>query len=304
MTSEAHDLLQNWAQQLGGTRRLSEKTVTAYRDDVLGFLGFMVPHKGTGSSLKMLSSVSIRDMRSYLAHLRSTGLSARSVARHLSSVKNFYRYLSETKGIDATDVLSRKAPKFETPLPRPVAPDAAQALLEHTKLQANTDWAAARDVAVVMLMYGCGLRVSEALSLTGADIPLSDSLRITGKGGKQRMVPILPVVRDAVQAYVDAFPYPIAPDDPLFRGVRGGPLGVRQVEKTMEAVRRQLGLPASVTPHAMRHSFASHLLQAGGDLRTIQELLGHASLSSTQVYTGLDQSRLMEVYRKSHPKAR
>jgi len=303
MTTEAHDLLQNWAQQLDGTQRLSEKTVNAYRDDVLGFINFIITHKGSGASLKILASVTIRDMRSYLAYLRSGGLSARSVARHLSSVKNFYRYLSETKGIDATDVLSRKAPKFEKPLPRPVAPDAAKAMLEQTKLQAKTDWVAARDVAVVTLMYGCGLRVSEALSLTGADSPLSETLRIVGKGGKERIVPVLTVVRDAVQSYVEKFPYPIEADAPLFRGVRGGPLGARQVETTMETVRGQLGLPASVTPHAMRHSFASHLLQAGGDLRTIQELLGHASLSSTQVYTGLDQSRLMEVYRKAHPKA-
>ncbi|MEM7242161.1 MAG: tyrosine recombinase XerC [Pseudomonadota bacterium] len=304
MTSEAHDVLQKWIQQLGGARRFSEKTVTAYQDDVLGFLGFMVPHKGAGSSLKMLAAVSIRDMRSYMAHLRSRGLSARSVARHLSSVKSFYRYLSETQGIDATDILSRKAPKFEKPLPRPIAVDAAETLLTHTGLQSEVKWVAARDVAVVTLMYGCGLRVSEALSLTGADMPLGDSLRIIGKGGKERVVPILAVVREAVQAYLDACPYLIEDETLLFRGVRGGALSPRQIAKTMQTVRHQLGLPASVTPHAMRHSFASHLLQAGGDLRTIQELLGHASLSSTQVYTGLDESHLMDAYRKAHPKAR
>ena len=301
MTLEAHELVENWLQTLE-LRNLSKNSLTAYQKDVQDFLAFIIPHKDAGAGLAMLGAVNIKDMRSYMAHLRNKEISARSVSRHLSSVKNFYRFLSERHGVDATDVLSRKAPKFDAKLPRPVSANAAKEVIARTEIQSEESWVSARDVAIVMLMYGCGLRVSEALSLTWGDLPLGETLRIIGKGGKERIVPLLPNVKKAVDQYVDHAPFELDAEAPLFRGVRGKPLSARQVAKTMESVRHQLGLPASVTPHAMRHSFATHLLESGGDLRAIQELLGHASLSSTQVYTGLDQARLLEVYRKTHPK--
>ena len=199
--------------------------------------------------------------------------------------------------------MAARAPKFQKKLPRPLAEDAAQGVIETLDLQSQVPWVAARDQAVVTLLYGCGLRISEALGLTGADLPLGGSLRIIGKGGKERVVPVIGPAREAVEVYLRLCPYPTEPDAALFRGVRGGALGPRAVQKVVEQVRLQLGLPASVTPHAMRHSFATHLLNAGGDLRAIQELLGHASLSTTQAYTAVDTARLMEVYRRAHPKA-
>ena len=242
-------------------------------------------------------------MRAWMAHQRCRGVSARSLARALSAVKSFYRWLAERDGFDATAVLSTRSPKFKHKLPRPLAEDAAKAMIETVELQATTGWIAARDAAVLTLLYGCGLRISEALGLTGASVPLPDSLRIRGKGGKERMVPVLPITREAVARYVTLCPYPIEADTPLFLGARGGKLNPRLIAKVMEQSRMQLGLPATATPHAMRHSFATHLLAAGGDLRAIQELLGHASLSTTQAYTAVDTARLMEVYEKAHPRA-
>ena len=200
-------------------------------------------------------------------------------------------------------MLSTKAPKFQNKLPRPLAEEAAQDLLTTVESQSLTPWIAARDTAVITLLYACGLRISEALALTGADAPLGTSLRITGKGGKERIVPVIDVARTAVDVYCRACPYDLDPSSPLFRGTRGGALNPRIIQKTMQNVRLQLGLPPSATPHALRHSFATHLLSAGGDLRSIQELLGHANLSTTQAYTGVDTARLMEVYSQTHPKA-
>ncbi|MDO9523920.1 MAG: tyrosine-type recombinase/integrase, partial [Gemmobacter sp.] len=196
-----------------------------------------------------------------------------------------------------------RAPRCRRKLPRPLSEDAARAVLDQVGDDAREPWIAARDEAVVTLLYGCGLRISEALGLTAAAHPLADVLRIIGKGGKERLVPVLPVARSAVARYVGLCPYPLQRDGALFRGARGGPLGSRQIALVMERLRAQLGLPASATPHALRHSFATHLLSAGGDLRTIQELLGHASLSTTQAYTAVDAARLMEVYAKAHPRA-
>ncbi|MCX8508367.1 MAG: tyrosine-type recombinase/integrase, partial [Rhodobacteraceae bacterium] len=202
-------------------------------------------------------------------------------------------------------VLAARGPKYRRKLPRPLSPDAAQDMIAQIDLQAREDWVAARDTAVVTLLYGCGLRISEALSLTMADQPLPEVLHIRGKGGKERLVPVLPVARAAVADYVRLCPYPLAsaPHGALFRGARGGPLNPRLIAGAMEQARLALGLPASATPHAMRHSFATHLLSAGGDLRMIQELLGHASLSTTQAYTAVDAARLMEAYSAAHPRA-
>ncbi|MCI2400475.1 tyrosine recombinase XerC [Aliiroseovarius subalbicans] len=299
----ARNALEGWIDHIRALDGAADNTLTAYHTDVLGFLAFMAGHLGGAQGRAALARVSIRDMRSWMAHERSTGTGARSLARKLSAVKGFYRWLSERDGFDATAVLSTRSPKFTKKLPRPLAEDAARAVIETAGLQSTTGWVNARDMAVVTLLYGCGLRISEALSLTGADAPLPGVLRISGKGGKERLVPVLPAARDAVTAYLAACPHPQAPDAPLFRGVRGGALNPRQLQKTVEAARLQLGLPASATPHAMRHSFATHLLNAGGDLRAIQELLGHASLSTTQAYTAVDTARLMEVYDKAHPRA-
>jgi integrase/recombinase XerC len=200
-------------------------------------------------------------------------------------------------------VLSARAPRFQRRLPRPLSVEGARAMLEAVGEQAGEDWIAARDTAVLTLLWGCGLRISEALGLTGADVPLPEVLRIRGKGGKERVVPVLPAARAAVDRYAALAPFAPVADEPLFRGVRGGPLSPRLIQKAMETARLALGLPASATPHALRHSFATHLLAAGGDLRSIQDLLGHASLSTTQAYTAVDASRLMEVYEKAHPRA-
>lgn len=263
----------------------------------------MSRHHGGQQGLAPISRITISDMRSWMANERGRGLSARSLARALSAVKTFYGWLADREGFEPTAVMSTRAPKFQKKLPRPLSEDAAPALLSHVELQAQTPWVAARDVAVVTLLYGCGLRISEALNLKAKEAPLPEVLRILGKGGKERIVPVLPAARDAVNAYMDQIPFDLPADGALFRGVRGRQLSPRQIQKVMEQSRMQLGLPASATPHALRHSFATHLLSAGGDLRSIQELLGHASLSTTQAYTAVDTAHLMEAYTKAHPRA-
>lgn len=293
--------LDDWLRDLRALDGRAEATLEAYRTDVLGFLSFIGVHTGE-SGLPALGQLGITDMRAWMAHERGRGLSARSLARALSSVKGFMRWLADSEGFDPTAVLSARAPKYTRKLPRPLSEEAARAVLDTSELQAKEGWAALRDVAVVTLLYGSGLRVSEALSLQGGEYPLGETLRITGKGGKERIVPVLPAARKAVARYVGACPHDLN-QGALFRGVRGGPLGQRQVAKVMEQVRLQLGLPATATPHALRHSFATHLLNAGGDLRAIQELLGHASLSTTEAYTAVDTARLMEVYDRTHPRA-
>ncbi|MCO4846830.1 MAG: tyrosine recombinase XerC [Yoonia sp.] len=285
---------------LGGA---SDNTIKAYQSDVIGFLAFMTLHHGDAQGLGPLSKITVSDMRSWMASERARDVGARSLARSLSAVKTFYRWLSDREGFEATAVLSTRSPKFTRKLPRPLAVDAATAMIETVELQARDGWVAARDVAVVTLLYGCGLRISEALGLTGADVPLPPVMRITGKGGKERIVPVIDAARDAVDAYLKLSPHPVEPNSPLFRGTRGGALNPRMIQKVMEKSRLQLGLPATATPHALRHSFATHLLTAGGDLRAIQELLGHASLSTTQAYTAVDTAHLMEVYNRTHPKA-
>ena len=274
----------------------------AYQSDVLGFLAFMTQHHGAAQGLGPLSKITVSDMRAWMASERTRGVGARSLARQLSAVKTFYRWLSEREGFEPTAVLSTRSPKFTKKLPRPLAEDAATAMIDTVEMQATDPWVAARDSAVVTLLYGCGLRISEALSLTGADVPLPQVMRITGKGGKERIVPVIDAAREAVASYLRLCPHPMEPNAPLFRGARGGPLNPRAIQKVMERSRMQLGLPATATPHAMRHSFATHLLTAGGDLRAIQELLGHASLSTTQAYTAVDTAHLMDVYNKAHPR--
>jgi integrase/recombinase XerC len=244
-----------------------------------------------------------------MAQARARGCGARSLARALSALKGFSRWLADREdGFDATAILSARAPRHQRPLPRPLDEDAARAVTEQISDERAEAWVRARDGAVITMLYGGGLRISEALGLTGRDQPTMTTpgatLRIIGKGGKERLIPVIPAMAQAVAQYLSLCPHPLEPDAALFRGHRGGPLNPRQITGAMERVRHRLGLPATATPHAMRHSFATHLLSAGGDLRAIQELLGHANLSTTQVYTAVDQSRLMEAYRAAHPRAR
>ncbi|MFK7867646.1 MAG: tyrosine recombinase XerC [Roseobacter sp.] len=299
----AADALKRWLTHQTALKGAAENTIIAYRGDVADFLGFITQHKGDLQGLGALGTIGISDMRAWMAQLRRDETGARSVARKLSAVKSFYRWLAEREGFDPTAVLSARTPKYQKKLPRPLSPEAAQDLLHMVETNTQEPWIAARDTAVLTLLWGCGLRISEALALTGGDHPLPPSLRIVGKGNKERMVPVLPAARQAVAHYASLCPYEIEPSGSLFFAVRGGPLRPGAIQKVMATARMQLGLPASATPHAMRHSFATHLLNAGGDLRAIQELLGHASLSTTQAYTAVDTTRLMEVYARTHPKA-
>ncbi len=299
----ARDALQGWLSHLKSLDGKAAHTLTAYARDVTGWLAFLAQHRGGTEGLAAIATVPASDLRSWMAAERARGVSARSLARSLSAVKTFTAWLADRQGTDATTILSTRGPKYRRKLPRPLSVDAAADMIETVGEQAQEDWVAARDVAVVTLLYGCGLRISEALGLTGATHPLPDVLRITGKGNKTRLVPVLPAARAAVARYATLCPHDLTPAEPLFRGTRGGPLNPRLIALVMEKARMQLGLPSTATPHAMRHSFATHLLAAGGDLRSIQELLGHASLSTTQAYTAVDAARLMEVYESAHPRA-
>lgn len=297
------DALARWLDHLRALDGAAANTITAYARDVTRFLGFLALHNGGGEGLRAVANLPQGDLRSWMAAERARGVSARSMARGLSAVKGFVAWVADREGVDATTVLSARGPKFRRKLPRPLTVEGARDMIDMVGDQARTDWIAARDIAVVTLLYGCGLRISEALGLTGAAHPLPEVLRITGKGGRERLVPVLPVTREAVARYASLCPYDLAREAPLFRGARGGALNPRLIALVMEKARMQLGLPSSATPHAMRHSFATHLLSVGGDLRAIQELLGHASLSTTQAYTAVDAARLMEVYDKAHPRA-
>ncbi len=296
------DAMANWLTHLRALDGAADNTITAYNRDVAGYLHFFAQHRGDGA-MNTLTNATPSDLRAWMAHERSRGVAARSLARALSAVKSFTAHIADRDGTDATTILSLRGPKFRRKLPRPLTIDGARDMIDTVSNQSTNDWVAARDTAVVTLLYGCGLRISEALGLKGNAHPLPDVIRITGKGGRERLVPVLPAARDAVAAYARLCPYDLSAKDPLFRGMRGGPLNPRLIALVMEKSRLQLGLPATATPHAMRHSFATHLLSAGGDLRAIQELLGHASLSTTQAYTAVDAARLMEVYDMAHPRA-
>lgn len=298
------DARERWLSELSAVGGRAEKTIEAYRTDLQSFLAFLQNYEGKSLGEQEIARLSTRTMRAWMAHERARGLSARSLARALSAVKSFVAWQAKQEGFDPTAALATRSPKFQKKLPRPLSEEAARNMIDTLELQSTTDWIGLRDTAVVTLLYGCGLRISEAMGLMGRDLPLSDSLRIFGKGSKERIVPVIPAARRAVEVYVDACPFEITPDAPVFRGLRGGALNPRIVQKVMEKTRNQLGLPDTATPHAMRHSFATHLLNSGGDLRAIQELLGHASLSTTQAYTAVDTARLMEVYAAAHPRAR
>jgi len=299
------EALAGFLEHLAHERRASPRTVEAYSAAVRGYLRFLETHFDGALSLSDLGALSAGDIRAFLSHRRQGAkpLSARSLSQTLSAVRSFHRFLDRRLGVSCAALALVRGPKVVPGAPRPVSEDQALGLLEEAGDDPDrAPWEAARDAAVLALLYGCGLRISEALSLKGADVPLGDSLRITGKGSKTRLAPVLPQVAEAVAAYVAALPYPVAPDAPLFRAARGGPLPARRVQELMVKLRGRLGLSDRATPHALRHSFATHLLGAGADLRSIQELLGHASLSTTQRYTAVDAAGLLAAYSKAHPK--
>ena len=297
-----------WLEHLGGERRMSGKTVEAYGRDVRQFLGFMTDHLGGQPKLTDLIELAPQDVRAFMAARRSAGVSGRSLMRSLAGVRSFMRFLERNGKGKVGAFAAVRAPKLPKTIPKPLHIAAAKRVAD-ADLRAGEDrepWILARDAAVLALLYGSGLRISEALGLKRGDLPESgptDAITVTGKGNKQRMVPLLPQVARLVADYAAICPYDLPADGPLFVGARGGPLAPRIVQLVMERLRGALGLPDSATPHALRHSFATHLLARGGDLRAIQELLGHASLSTTQIYTAVDTDRLLEVYRSAHPRA-
>lgn len=294
-----------WLTHLAAERRLSGKTVEAYGRDLRQFLTFLRDHLGGPAAIADFGTLSPTDIRAYLAARRGEGLSGPSLSRALAAIRSFTRFLEKTTGTKTTALTVVRGPKKRHALPKPLSRDAALRVIDAGEIDPEGEpWVAARDAAVFALLYGCGLRISEALGLRRSETPRPDTtLRITGKGGKTRIVPVLPAVAEAIDGYLKLCPYALAADGPLFVGARGGPLNPRLVQRRMATLRGALGLPESATPHALRHSFATHLLMNGGDLRAIQELLGHASLSTTQVYTEIDEERLLEAYQAAHPRA-
>ena len=297
-----------WIIWLRDERRAAELTVDAYYRDLADFFGFLTAHFGAEPNLQQIAGVTKADFRAWMAFRATRGLQATSTARALSAIKSFYRLIVRRGLIENTGLTAMRSPKLPHSLPKPLTVgEAAEAIAAVGELQDET-WIGKRDIAVLTLLYGCGLRISEALGLTRGAVPAQSTdtalLRILGKGNKERVVPILPVVSAAIRDYLAACPYGGGAADPLFLGARGGPLSPRLIQGAMQKLRAALGLPETATPHALRHSFATHLLAGGGDLRAIQELLGHASLSTTQRYTEVDAGQLMAVYNAAHPRAK
>src|SRR5690625_1451057 len=299
----ATDLLARWIAHLGSVRARSPKTLEAYRRDVAGYLGFMGQHLGGPMGLAALGRIGATDIRAWTAARRLDGISTRALARELSAVRGFYHWLDRAHGVSCPAIHAVRTPKVAPSLPRPVSAMEARRVIEASGHH-EEPWIAARDIAALTLLWGAGLRIGEALGLRQRDAPLSETLRVTGKGGKEREVPVLPAAREAVEEYRTLCPWKPGPEEALFLGARGGPLSPRILQKAMASARQALGLPSSATPHALRHSFATHLMQAGGDLRAIQQLLGHASLSTTQIYTAVEQAHLLDVYERAHPRGR
>lgn len=296
--------IEDWRAWLAHERRASPHTLDAYSRDLSGFLGFMAEHLGFPPGLSDLETLGALDFRSWLARRATSGLSRSSTARAMSTLRGFFRHLEKHGLAHNPAVAAVRTPKIPKSVPKALGVAEALETVEAVADLSATPWIAKRDVAVLTLLYGGGLRIGEALALNRGQAPSGDSMVVTGKGNKQRLVPVLPVVKDAIDDYLAACPYGLGDDDPLFVGARGKRLAAGVVQKQMRNVRHLLGLPETATPHALRHSFATHLLAGGGDLRTIQELLGHASLSSTQRYTEVDSARLTAVYRAAHPRAR
>ena len=297
----------DWLAYLAVERQLSANTAEAYERDISQLLAFLAGRLNRLPDMKQLLALQVRDVRAFLAARRSEGVGSRSLARSLSALRMFYRFL-ERRGYGKNDAIRAVSlPKLPHSVPKPLTAPKATALIDGADIASPDapEWILARDTAVLALLYGSGLRISEALSLQRKDAPIKgrDMLRVTGKGSKMRVVPVLPIVREAVELYLALCPLKLGSDDPLFVGVRGKQLSPRIIQLLIARSRSALGLPETATPHALRHSFATHLLGAGADLRSIQELLGHASLSTTQVYTEVDRAHLLKTYAKAHPRA-
>jgi integrase/recombinase XerC len=291
-----------WEEWLRHVKRASEHTIISYRNDLDHFCRFLSNHLGERVSLAHLSQLSARDFRSWLAS-RHGAFEATSTARALSTLKSFFRYLEKQHAIENTALFHIRGPKTKKSLPKALGESQTEDAITAIETQHDEPWINKRNLALLVLIYGCGLRISEALSLRYKDIPKGDILSVIGKGNKQRQVPVLPVIIEAIADYTAHCPYPFTPDAPLFLGKRGGELDAGVFQRDLRTLRRNLGLPETTTPHAFRHSFATHLLAGGGDLRSIQELLGHASLSTTQRYTHVDKQRLLTAYQGAHPRA-
>jgi len=292
-------LIEDWRRHLAHDRRRSVHTVRAYVATAIRLANFLRDHHGAEPTRAMLTSLTPADLRAFLAARRHDGIVNISAARELSALRGFLKYA----GGEEARVPAVKGPRVKRGVPRPISPDEVIALAEDVSEQRDDAWIGARDWAVLLLLYGGGLRISEALGLTGDALPLSDTLRVTGKRNKTRIVPLLPQVREAIERYVALCPWSMSVDQPIFRGARGGPLAPALIRRAVQGARTRLGLSDRTTPHALRHSFATHLLGRGADLRSLQELLGHASLSSTQVYTEVNAAHLLDVYRNAHPRA-
>ena len=302
---DLHKARADWLKTLSRERRMSPLTVEAYERDTRQFLQFLTGHCGGPPGIADIEGLRPADLRAFLAKRRADGAGARTLGRGLAGIRSLLRFLERRGLANAAGAAALRSPRQPKSLPKPLtAADARKVVAAGTQL-AEEPWIAARNAAVLTLLYGSGLRISEALGLTGADLSgtAAQTLRVTGKGGKTRLVPVLPVAAAAIAEYRRLCPYHIDPRDLLFRGARGGPLDPGVVQREMRKLRSALALPETATPHALRHSFATHLLARGGDLRAIQELLGHASLSTTQVYTGVDMARLLDIYEASHPRA-
>ncbi len=296
----------DWLKSLIGERRLAPLTVDAYERDTRQFLQFLTGHCGGPPGIADIADLRPADLRAFLAQRRGAGAGARTLGRGLAGVRSFLRHLERRGMVNATGATALRAPRQPKSLPKPLTAQDARRVVAIEGQWAEEPWIAARDAAVLTLLYGSGLRISEALGLAGCDLasPRDTVLRVTGKGGKTRLVPVLAVALQAVAEYRRLCPYDLDAEHALFRGAKGGPLDPAIVQRAMRKMRSALNLPDTATPHALRHSFATHLLGRGGDLRTIQELLGHASLSTTQIYTGVDTARLLEIYDAAHPRAR
>ncbi len=300
--SELSARIADWQQELGSVRRLAANTLEAYARDLGQFITFLSGHTGGEVTLATLRDLRAADIRAFMAARRAEEIGSRSLARALSAIRSFFSYL-EREGVLAVEALSAiRAPKQARSLPKALTVLEARDTIATVDQLEDTPWIAARDMAVIALLYGAGLRISEALAISRADLEAA-TLRVTGKGGKTRLVPLLAEVRKMIETYLALCPYRPGPSEPIFRGAKGGPLSPRLIQLRLQQLRGALGLPPSATPHALRHSFATHLLGRGGDLRMIQELLGHASLSTTQIYTAVDTDRLLDAYRAAHPRA-
>jgi integrase/recombinase XerC len=300
--------LRDWLGVLAFERRLAPKTIEAYTRDLRQFLVFLQQHLGEPADIATFSGLKPMDIRAFLAARRREGVESRSLMRQLAALRGFARHLARAGHGEASAFAAVRGPRLSKSLPRPLSPGNAVAVTQTKSrpVSGREAWVLARDAAVLALLYGSGLRISEALGIEAQDAPTgaTDTVTVRGKGGKSRMVPVIAPVREAIELYLRLCPYPLLDNDPLFVGTRGGPLSPRIVQLAMEEIRSSLGLPASATPHALRHSFATHLLSKGGDLRAIQELLGHASLATTQIYTAIDTEKIMVSFNATHPRTR